>query len=110
MHPETAVIFGCKHAHDKTLWLEIEHVITGPPPELLQALAEIGWKPSSKLAPAISLGNKQVLPILPPPGSLSLGWHTPEEHKAKLAAAHQVLRRFAFTKVPVHRYTLAELL
>lgn len=100
-------IFGSRSPYT-TNWLELEYLEAEPPTELLAALAAIGWTqgPFPQLPPLNGVCHVE----LSKPGSDLFQCWTAAEERANMSQVRRLLRRFGFMAVPIHKYTMAELI
>lgn len=118
--------FETKEIDCTTNWLVIEHEEGKPPAELLADLAGIGWNTDGmRTAPPappilydddgsfVGIDHKapkvEEIHLLKRGTALFTGW-TPNEKRINMADVRKVLRRHGFTRVPVNKLTLADLL
>jgi hypothetical protein len=99
-----SVTFQSKHPH-RTCWLAIRWA-GEEPAALFTDLQALGWTRHTAAPPLagthdVAFGKEGT--------GLFRGW-TPGERKANLAQARRVLRRHGFTRVPVQRLDLQDLL
>ena len=104
-----SLAFESKSPHT-TAWLSVEFEVGHPPDDLLESLAEIGWKEDERFNRMPPLDNRQEIHLRPPSGSDLFGGWNDEERQQNMNEIRTFLRKRGFNNVPWHRLTLEELL
>lgn len=104
----TTVAFKSKHPY-RTNWLSLSYPVDQFPNDLVAALAVAGWTATPAMRQAPPFGGRQELELGATGTSIFNSW-TDDERKRYMAAARKVLRQHGYTRVPIFRLTLADML
>lgn len=118
--PRVALLFASR-GNSLTKWIEITYPEDAVPTGLLDRLAAVGFKSDGMALPAYEAfdtsdegfkprGYKEISDHLVLRGSGLFGSWTEAEAKDNMRRARAVLRAFGFSRVPVWKKTLADML
>lgn len=114
--------------NSRTRWIEMTYPVDAPPTALLDALAEIGFKEQDGMVALppyqahtwdrslplgqqyVDLGYRETEVHLTKSGTDLFGGWTAEEQRTNMNQARAIMRRFGFTRVPVWKKSISDML